>query len=665
MRFNTNHTNFKKMNRLNFTKFLFIVVLMLCPFAFYGQENDSISKKTNDYKTFEDYVYVSGDLGLGFLKGDNAKLKMDFNGHLGFGYQFDNILGIKANLGYGSLNGGFDNLSIDKMNYFEANLNLTVSLTDIIFGYNPERLVNFVPHIGLGQVQYKVRTVNNEGETLRNIEDRRTVATIPMGAEVNFRINNNWKVYMDFVANYADTDVLDGVYSGEHNDWFAAFNIGASYRLGDKANIFNRQHEFCNYWFLTADGGASFLFGDNKYELQSVRGNMYIGGGYNFHNYYRVYGKIGYGIYTGENPDFFTLDYADYYAANINISADLIGLIFGYDETRRIGLYPHIGIGQIQYRARTTFENGKKVQYGYDHDANTNTKGHGIADRKVVLTVPMGVEFTYNMNETYDVFVDVTTNYSDTDMLDCVYSGESKDYLNSFNVGLRYKFKNSCVRAQAKADEDCVTPEELKEALKEALAEQDAKRDNEEAQRAEEAAQRAEEAAAKATEAAAIAKETIYHNNFTNIVFPINESKKLDTQTNIDAINRAANEMRNGYEVERVLVEGFTSPDGLEDSNHNLAQERADAAAKLVKEHLEVDDQHLEIVSKGPDWEGLFNAIKGSEMSNKEEIIQKLNESSNREQTLRELIDQSQELHDLLPQLRRAAVTITTVKRNH
>lgn len=642
------------MNKLNFTKFLLIVVLMACPFAFYAQESDTIAEKKHDYRTFEDYVYVSGDFGLGFLKGDNSKLKVDFNGHVGLGYQFDNILGLKANLGYGSLNGGFDNLSIDKMNYFEANLNLTVNFTDIIFGYNPDRIVNFVPHIGIGQVQYKVSTIGNAGKTLRNIDERKTVATIPMGAEVNFRVNNNWKIYLDFVANYVDTELLDGVYSGEHNDWFASVNLGASYRLGDKANIFKRHPEFCNYWFLTADGGASFIFGDNKYDFGTVRGNMNLGGGYNFHNNFRVYGKIGYGIYTGENPGFFTLDYADYYTANINLSADLIGLIFGYKETRRIGLYPHIGIGQVQYRARTTFENGKKVQYGYDHNASTNTKGHGMADRKVVLTVPMGVEFTYNMNENYDIFVDVTTNYADTDMLDCVYSGESKDYLNSFNLGLRYKFDNSCARAEAKARAaeaakvDCVTPEELKEALKEALEEQEAKR--------------AEEEAAKKAEAAAAAKETVYHNNFTNIVFPINESKKLDSQTNIDALNRAANEMRNGYKVERILIEGFTSPDGSENDNNNLAQERAEAAAELVKETLNIDASLIEVVSNGPDWDGLINAINGSEMDNKEEIVKKINESNKREQTLRELIGKYNEIEKLLPQLRRAAVTITTVK---
>lgn len=626
------------MNKLNFTKFLLIVALAVCPLAFYGQENDTIAENKNDVKTFKDYVYVSGDFGLGFLKGDNLKLKTDFNGHIGFGYQFDYILGVKANLGYGSLNGNFEDfgLTIDKMNYFEANLNLTVSLTDIIFGYNPDRIVNFVPHIGIGQLRYKIKNVTTSGNTYTNIEERKVVATIPMGAELNFRLNNNWKLYLDFVANYADTELLDGVISGEHNDWFASVNVGATYRLGDKANIFRRQPEFCNYWFLMLDGGASLLFGDNKYDFSTVRGNLNLGVGYNFHNFYRVYGRIGYGIYTGENPGFFTLDYADYYGANINISADLVGLIFGYKETRRVGLYPHIGIGQIQYRARTTFADGTQKQYGYDHNATTNTKGDGIADRRVVMTVPMGVEFTYNMSEKADIFVDVTTNRADSDVLDCVKSGESRDYFNTFNIGIRHKFATSCVRAAKAAlrNECCMTYDELKEAVKEALKEEDI-----------------------------TSRETVKHNNFTNIVFPINEIDKVDTQTNIDALNRAVADIKKGWEIERIVIEGFTSPDGCENSNINLAKERANSAKTLVSETLNVDESMIEMVSKGPDWDGLFSAIEGSDIENKDEILEQIKNSDNREQTLRELIGQSQELNDLLPQLRRAAVTITTVKK--
>ena len=138
------------------TKLFVIAILVVCPFKFYGQEEGN-----KDVTSFNDYAYVSGDLGLGFLKGDNLGLKLGLNGHLGVGYQFDNILGIKANFGFGGLDGEYANHEVHKSNYFEGNLNLTINLTDIILGYNPDRKFSLVPHIGIGQVRYRIK-LNNE-----------------------------------------------------------------------------------------------------------------------------------------------------------------------------------------------------------------------------------------------------------------------------------------------------------------------------------------------------------------------------------------------------------------------------------------------------------------------------------------------------------------------
>lgn len=405
---------------------------------------------------------------------------------------------------------------------------------------------------------------------------------------------------------------------------------------------------------MMMDGGASFIFGDNQYNFGSVKGNMNIGAGYNFHNNYRIYAKLGYGIYTGEYENLFTLDYADYYEANINISADLIGLIFGYNEARRIALYPHIGIGQMQYRARATYADGEKAYVGYDHDYN-NKKGGGIADRKVALTIPMGVELNYIVNEKVDVYADATTNFADSDVLDAFASGVSKDWHTTMNVGLRYKFANSCVRnenKQAKEAEEAekfksISPEEVKQAIKEALEEYEANKPKD-----------------VETKTKLVETHTVYHTNHANIVFPVNEIEKINTQTNIDALNRASNEVQEGFEVESIIVEGYASPDGSSDLNNRLAEERAKAAADLVQEelHTHLDESHVKIHSNGADWNGLIEAILGSDMNNKNEIADEIKNSSNREQTLNKLMGQYPEIKPLLPQLRRANVTITTVK---
>ena len=644
------------MNKLSFTKLIMIMVLALCPMAFYGQNDNT----ENQNAQFNDYAYVTGDLGLGMLNGDNSGLKLGLNGHFGIGYQFDNIVGVKGNIGFGGLNGKYDYVNIDKSNYFEANANLTINLTDIIFGYNPDRKLNFVPHIGIGQVRYRVRLNDNNGNDVyengyNKRDGRKVVATVPMGFELNYAINPSWKVYLDYTANYADTDLLDGIAKGEHNDWFTAINLGASYRLGSEANIFKRRGIYCNYWFVTADGGASFLFGDNKYNFKSVRGNANIGIGYNFHNFYRVYGKIGYGIFTGEYDKLFTLNYGDYYTANLNISADIISLIFGYDESRRGAIYPHIGLGQMQYRARATYANGEKAAVGYDHNASYNKKGRGLFDRKVALTIPVGVEFNYVLNHRVDLYADFTTAYADSDIVDAFWSGNSNDWHTTANVGLRYKFNRSCydnssedgiVEDLTSPETYYITPEDVKQAVREALAEHAANQPKTE------------------TKTEVVEKHTIYHTNHANIVFPINEIEKINTQTNIDAINRASQEVQEGFHVEDIVVEGYASPEGPADNNYRLAEERAKAAAELVQNelHTHLDPSHVKIHSNGADWEGLIEAILGSDLADKEDIAKELETSSNREETLRKLMNKYPGIAPLLPQLRRANVTITTVK---
>jgi outer membrane protein OmpA-like peptidoglycan-associated protein len=644
------------MNKLSFTKLIMIMVLALCPMAFYGQNDNT----ENQNAQFNDYAYVTGDLGLGMLNGDNSGLKLGLNGHFGIGYQFDNIVGVKGNIGFGGLNGKYDYVNIDKSNYFEANANLTINLTDIIFGYNPDRKLNFVPHIGIGQVRYRVRLNDNNGNDVyengySKRDGRKVVATIPMGFELNCAITPSWKVYLDYTANYADTDLLDGIAKGEHNDWFTSINLGASYRLGSEANIFKRRGIYCNYWFVTADGGASFLFGDNKYNFKSVRGNANIGIGYNFHNFYRVYGKIGYGIFTGEYDKLFTLNYGDYYAANLNISADIISLIFGYDESRRGAIYPHIGLGQMQYRARATYANGEKAAVGYDHNASYNKKGRGLFDRKVALTIPVGVEFNYVLNHRVDLYADFTTAYADSDIVDAFWSGNSNDWHTTANVGLRYKFNRSCydnssedgiVEDLTSPETYYITPEDVKQAVREALAEHAANQPKTE------------------TKTEVVEKHTIYHTNHANIVFPINEIEKINTQTNIDAINRASQEVQEGFHVEDIVVEGYASPEGPADNNYRLAEERAKAAAELVQNelHTHLDPSHVKIHSNGADWEGLIEAILGSDLADKEAIAKELETSSNREETLRKLMNKYSGIEPLLPQLRRANVTITTVK---
>lgn len=660
------------MIKLSFTKIFMIVALILSPIFATAQNEESSPK---------DYFYVTGDLGLGLLTGDNSAIKPGMNGHLGIGYQIDEFIGFKANIGFGGLNAGFENLTIDKLNYLETNLNLTLNLTNVILGYNPERKFNAIPHIGLGQLQYKIKVIDNNGDVYYQagykennevdggIEGRKIIATLPMGIELNYILNPNWKIYLDLTANYADSDWLNGVNGDYKNDWFYTVNLGANYRLGGSlGKLFNSSEEYCNYWFITIDGGATFLFGDNQFNFSNINGNYTIGAGYNFRNFYRLYAKFGSGAYAGQGrANYYNQTQGEFFNVSANLSADLIGLIFGYNENRKLTFYPHVGIAQTQFKA-TTYINQEVHQVGFDSNNENNLIGDGIKGRRTALTFPLGVELVYNINDNTDIYADATSYLTETDILDGISNGKHDAY-STINLGLRFKFNRSCTLPQG---DECITTDKVKEAVKEAIEQQQAEEQPEEEPKAcitpEELKQAIKEAiqeyeASRPKQENALSPATVINNNFSDISFPKNTAQKVKTQTNIDALNRASNQVTNGSAVNRIIIEGYASPEGSNDFNEKLALQRAEEAVEIIKKELgEIEDERIEITNKGADWDGLMAAIAASDIENSEAIIDEIKNSSNREETLKGLMEQYPQIRQLLPQLRRASVVITTVK---
>lgn len=118
------------MNKFSFTKTLVIIIFAMIPFSFFGQESDRPSKPTR--ADFKNYLYFTGDFGLGMPSADNFNQTFKPNGHIGMGWQFDNIVGLKGKIGYGALGTDLADANTMKLDYIESSLSLTMSLTDII-----------------------------------------------------------------------------------------------------------------------------------------------------------------------------------------------------------------------------------------------------------------------------------------------------------------------------------------------------------------------------------------------------------------------------------------------------------------------------------------------------------------------------------------------------
>lgn len=640
------------MSNFTFKKLLCITALAFTSTIMLAQDAANGEPQKGDFKS---YMYATGELGGTALSGEVNKIKPGFNGNLGLGLQFDKYFGLNANIGYGTLRGEMkDVFSIKEGNYVEGDINLTISLIDLIGGYKADRLVTLTPHIGIGHIQYRTKIEkadgqaaaigynNHDGNNVRGngFGQRVIAATIPVGLQLGFNINPKWNIYLDYTAKFADSDRIDCFPAGKHNDWISNLNIGARYsikRSAAKSADGYDDNEYCNYWYFTVDGGANYLFGDNKaWKGRDVKGNANIGVGYAFHNFMTVFGKIGYGSYKGEKDNFFAINEADYISTTVNFGIDLMNA-FNYKEDRKFGLTPHIGFGAIQYRV-TTVKGGNTFRYGYDK-GNANIKGNGLQGRRVVAEVPMGIELTYRMNKRIDLFFDGTVSYCNTDLLDGVASGKHDDWMARANAGVRFKLNTSCER-KAK-----------KEALMEKMT-----------------PQIIQCSCPKKTDTVYVpvdkvdVKEKMAHQNYTDIMFPVSTSKKIDNQANKNAIARAAYDLEKGYVISSIIVEGYASPEGSEEKNQKLAEDRANIAAEFVKDELgdKIGDAKIEVVANGGDWEGLYRAIKCSDIKDKDNIVEQLKNAGDRRATLNSLVAKYPEIKSLFSQLRRAGVTINT-----
>ena len=412
-----------------------------------------------------------------------------------------------------------------------------------------------------------------------------------------------------------------------------------------------------SYWYVGFDEGATLLYGDNDKGnyFQNVRPTLGIHGGYTFAKHFSVYGRVSAGTLKGEQKNIFRTLNASFLGADLNVSVDLISLIFGYNQDRVFGLKPHVGFGQIQYQARIT-EGGNTVWVGYQNSPG-NLKGNGIGYRKVVWDIPMGIQFEFNINRNVALTLDIMTNYTDTDRLDGHAGGKHYDWFSQGLVGFRYKFRKAdpaepCPKCPEAAEEpNC-------DACKDAI-EKAAKEAVEEAMKnykpAEEAAAPEEEKADEAEE-----MEKNWEEKDIHLSFKVGKAEVKDTQANKEEVKKVSEDIENGREVSKIKTVGYASPEGNDDENQKLSEDRAKATAEYIEKNLGDQAEGINFESKGmgSDWDGFYKALAESDIKAKDEIAKEIKNSEEPTATLNQLRNKYPELEEILNSLRVTRVYI-------
>ena len=264
--------------KLTFSKIVMLAIMAVLPFSMYAQEGKKQSKPV------EKYWYIQADGGLSINHGDLANYNggiwddfnhfksqafQNWNAHFGVGYQFGKVIGLNLKGGYGLLSGHkhgqalvflegtpagvHQDLALTKTNYIEGNLNLTFNLFNL-FNYNPRRVINFVPHIGIGGIYYKAGAVNQmnvdgetetEGAELAPAKDKRDLTfTVPVGGEFTFNIAPKFDLFIDYTYLFTGKDNLDQVAKSSEvgriandKDMYSQLNLGLRVKFNNPCDI--------------------------------------------------------------------------------------------------------------------------------------------------------------------------------------------------------------------------------------------------------------------------------------------------------------------------------------------------------------------------------------------------------------------------------------------
>lgn len=404
-----------------------------------------------------------------------------------------------------------------------------------------------------------------------------------------------------------------------------------------------------NYWFIDADAGGAFLAGDNgNLKFNRMRFNGRVGGGYAFAKCLTAYGKVGFGTLSATKENFFTTDMVSYVSYDLNVSIDLINL-FKYKEGRTLAIKPHVGIGQMQFQARTG-----NAHYGYLGSWATE-EGKGFGGRKIAMEVPMGLEIECNVSPRVALYFDLTTAYIDSDKLDAVPAGKHKDWVSTGNFGLRYKFRkvNKPAEPVAAAEPAVLDCESCKDAIQQAVkdAVEEALKDYQPAPVAAPAEEKADEAEVL---------ERYFEEKDIHLSFKVGKAEVENTKANKDQVKEVSDEMEAGREIHTIKTIGYASPEGNEKQNQTLSENRAKATADYIQKELGDKAKGIQFDAKGmgSDWDGFFKALDESNIAKKAEIAETIKNADDQTAALNQMKAKYPELNNLLNSLRRTQVYI-------
>jgi len=132
-----------------------------------------------------------------------------------------------------------------KADVMEYNLGATVNFSNLLFGINHDRIfyVYGTGGFGLSYFRAEARRISNNNlisdygytkDVDRENDKRANTFVFPMGLGIDLKLGKRLYLNLESVLRLSDTDKLDAVISGKHNDAYYYTSLGLSYNFWKK-----------------------------------------------------------------------------------------------------------------------------------------------------------------------------------------------------------------------------------------------------------------------------------------------------------------------------------------------------------------------------------------------------------------------------------------------
>ena len=655
--------------KLTFSKLVMLVIMATLPLSMMAQEGKKHSKPV------EKYWYIQADGGLSINHGDLANynggvwddfdhfktLAIDdftknWDAHLGIGYQFGKVVGMNLKGGYGLLSGHKHgqalvlntdaehtmwNLGFDKTNYIEGNLNLTFNLFNM-FKYNPRRVINFVPHVGIGGAWYQAGAIypltgeEADATPLQDaVKERALTFTVPAGMEITFNCAPKFDIFLDYTYLFTGSDDFDqmmkryreGYYTEENRiindkDMYSQLNLGLRYKFNDPCDIDKMARDSKKITYRVnpdplvegEDGNVCFdvivTIPEEYFEKKAVMNLKpylaYNGGQIDIDPITfvgeKVKGKGDFQVPYKEGGEF-TKHYCIPYQPEME-NCELMGdpMFYVYDGT----IYPtqdeivknvYFAKGATEHLADGVIAPNCKPATNLNTVVNENT-----------------VNVTWSGNaDSYDVVL-----MKEDEVISTVNVKGNSQSFDNLVLGTNYK-----VQVIAKC-----TDKDAESVVK-----------------------------GFSTPAPAVKPDFVYFFDYNKSNIP---GKNKGVQERNKIARKLAKELlANG--AKNVRIEGYASPENGMGTNNQLSEDRTKEAMKDIKALVKKNAKNIEFKNNGngSDWDTFKKLVGESNIKDKDAILNKINNASNKEKEIQELKLVYPELErDILPLIRRAEVFI-------